>query len=124
MSEYVSITLFLLLNKTIFLLSVRSFFNAGTQQKNCKDDIANIGRMKLYYLVILFHLSCLLLLCSPLPEGVVEKDLYQVLGLKEEGDNSVKAIKKAYRKLAQIHHPDKVLLTRSLLDRLSLYQAY
>ena len=53
--------------------------------------------------------ACFLLFCSPLPEGVVEKDLYQVLGLREDADNSVKTIKKAYRKLAQIHHPDKVL---------------
>ena len=43
-----------------------------------------------------------------LPESIGTKDLYKVLGIKNSPTLSIKDIKKAYRKLAQIHHPDKV----------------
>jgi curved DNA-binding protein CbpA len=47
---------------------------------------------------------------SNIDEDVLEKDLYKILGLKESC--STKDVKKAYRKLAQIHHPDKHLTNK------------
>lgn len=38
-------------------------------------------------------------------DAIVEKDLYRVLGLTAEATHE--EIKKSYRKLAKIHHPDK-----------------
>ena len=55
-------------------------------------------------------LGILLLICiavAELDEKVVEKDLYNVLGLNSTATTS--EIKKAYRKLATLHHPDKQL---------------
>jgi len=72
--------------------------------------------MSLYSLLVFFIFNCFVLVCSQLAEGLVEKDLYQVLGLKENGENSIKIIKKAYRKLAQIHHPDKVRMLYYIVD--------
>lgn len=43
-------------------------------------------------------------------DKILEKDLYKVLGLKNDDSATPKAIKKAYHKLAQIHHPDKTLV--------------
>jgi DnaJ-class molecular chaperone len=43
-----------------------------------------------------------------LSDSIISKDLYNVLGLKSSSSITTKDIKKAYRKLAQIHHPDKV----------------
>ena len=51
------------------------------------------------------------LLNGAIDENLIEKDLYAVLGVKSTA--SVKEIKKAYRKLAQIHHPDKQIAKKN-----------
>ena len=46
-------------------------------------------------------------LIAVIEEAIVEKDLYAVLGLKENATSS--DIKKAFRQLAKAHHPDKYM---------------
>lgn len=43
---------------------------------------------------------------QPLDESVLKKDLYKVLGIGR--DASISEVKKAYRNLVKVHHPDKV----------------
>jgi hypothetical protein len=58
-------------------------------------------------LILAVTLLCgsLLLKCFGLDEGILEKDLYKTLGVDPK--SSQQEIKKAYRNLAKVHHPDK-----------------
>jgi curved DNA-binding protein CbpA len=56
-------------------------------------------------LLSLLFFSFIYFVGCELSDKIIEKDLYKVLGLKNTA--TLKEIKKKYRKLAQIHHPDK-----------------
>lgn len=66
--------------------------------------------MRLLMLCYRIVLILILTLCcrsrEPLAEDFASKDLYKTLGVPSSA--STGEIKKAYRKLAQLHHPDKV----------------
>ena len=56
---------------------------------------------------LLLYIFCIIWICiGEVDEKLIEKDLYGVLGLTKEA--TLTEIKKSYRKLAQIYHPDKV----------------
>jgi len=83
-------------------------------------DILTIQNMR-------WHLPRLLLLVllvscgievDAVDDSVLSKDLYKILGLKK--GCSQKDIKKAYRKLAQVHHPDKNLKNKEANESIFL----
>lgn len=70
-----------------------------------------IDKMRVIFCFILAIFLSHNLLNGEIHENVIEKDLYAVLGVKSTA--SVKEIKKAYRKLAQIYHPDKQITKKN-----------
>lgn len=66
----------------------------------------NMRLFLIYLLHVIFLLCCLSNDSVVLDDAILDKDLYKVLGLSQKAKSA--EIRKAYRKLAQIHHPDKV----------------
>ena len=56
-------------------------------------------------LIRLILIVLLIIVVLSLEDNIINKDLYKVLGITK--DAAINDIKKAYRKLAQVHHPDK-----------------
>ena len=56
-------------------------------------------------LIRLIIIILLIIVVISLEDNIINKDLYKVLGITK--DAAINDIKKAYRKLAQVHHPDK-----------------
>jgi len=65
-----------------------------------------------------YVLFIILSIVSAIDEAILDKDLYKILGVTKTSSN--KEIKKAYRKLAQIHHPDKNFKNKQANDELFL----
>ena len=79
----------------------RALSSFGSLSLEASGSVALMRCWFWFFVGILLSLSC-----AGLDELILEKDLYGVLGVTKEATN--KEIKKAYRALAQIHHPDKV----------------
>ena len=80
--------------------------------------------IKLFFITFLL-LAFVVLVPSSISEDLIDKDLYKVLGLKQ--DCTFKEIKKAYRKLAQIHRKcNCMLISRELVPpfNIPLYNIY
>ena len=56
-------------------------------------------------IIVIILLIQIMIINSQINEELIEKDLYKVLNIDPTANKA--EIKKAYRKLAQIHHPDK-----------------
>lgn len=61
--------------------------------------------MQTLFMIVIILLNQIMIIYSEINEELIEKDLYKVLNIDPTSNKA--EIKKAYRKLAQIHHPDK-----------------